>query len=139
VESELTEPIGGYAPNGGYWLIDGIDPSFSVRLYNVTGETFKTNHEQAEFTVVGRGRHIDKGEKIGASGTLSCSLRDDAVTTARTKREMIESMVENIGPLYLRNPFGDVRQVSLSDPDITRIVSGPAEFVDLSIPYLEVF
>lgn len=139
VESQLSDPISGIAPNGGYWLIDGIDNSLSVRLYGVTGESFKGNHEQAELAVVGRGRHIDKGENLGRTGTLSIQVRTDATYSARQKRQMIETMIDNVGPIYLRNPFGDVMQVSLGDPDNTRLVAGPAELIDMSLPYSEVF
>lgn len=139
IETELTVPVAGYASHGSYWLLDELTPENSVRLYNVSGESFKPNKERAEFIVVGKGRHVEVGENIGRSGTLTAKFRDDEVTTARQKRILLESMLSNLGPVYLRNPFGDIYRVSLADPDYTRVVSGPDEFIDLSINYSEVF
>ena len=138
IESDLSASVEGYAENGGYWLIDGIDNEASVRLSSVAGEQFKSTIEQSELFVVGRGRHVDKGEDWGRSGTLDVKIRDDEYTTARQKRQRILEMVKAIGPIYLRNPFGDIYQVSLGDPDFTRIIAGPSEFVDFSLPYSEV-
>lgn len=140
VESVVAQPIRVTLGTGGYWLIDEVDSANNMRLHDVKAETYNTVSEQAEFLIVGRGRHIDEGETSGVSGNLTAQLRDTPESTARTKKQTLESLRKKKKPLYLRNPFGDIIYVALGDIGITRIAGvGAAEFVDVSVPYMEVF
>lgn len=126
----------------GYWLIEPTvagDAASAYKLSNVTGESFTPEQEEAAIVVIGRGRVVNKGQRLGRTGTLDAQLRNTDGTSARQKRMRLEQIQENPRQLFLRNPFGDIFQVSVSDMTITRIAGvGKAEFVDVSIPYSEV-
>lgn len=64
----------------GYWLLDLIDQSDSIPLSNVTAEDFTEEFEQETFHVIGRGRHVDYGDRLGYSGSLTAKLRDKFLT-----------------------------------------------------------
>lgn len=140
VESYLADPTDVYVPAGGYWLIDPVDSGNNSKLHNVTTESYRHNRERAEFNVIGRGRHADIGENAGITGSLTAQLRDGQGSTARDKKRKIETLQAKAVPVYLRNPFGDVLHVSCGDVDVARVPGvGPAEFVDITVPYSEVF
>ncbi|QEM40900.1 MAG: minor tail protein [Phage AS32] len=107
-----------------------------IRLYNVTGDNFTREIVQGEFNLIGRGRYVEKGDILGVKGTLDCQLRG---VTARQKRLILEEFQEGFTKATLRNPFGDVVNVSIGDIQVNRIPgTGRYEFVDVSIPYSEV-
>lgn len=125
-----------------YWLIDpslGVDDRAAFRLYNVTGDSFTDAYEEAEYTVIGRGFHVDQGERLGYTGSLTAQLRTGGGTTARYKRLRLENIKKNASNLYLRNPFGDVFKVAVKSMQLDRIPGvGRSEFIDVSIPYSQV-
>lgn len=140
VESVVGSPVRVQLGVGGYWFIDQVSSDNNVHVFSVSDETYTDMNEQAEYTVVGRGRHVDEGESIGVSGSMTAKLRDDRFGTARQKKQDIEALRKRKIPVYFRNPFGDIKLIALGDIGVTRIAGvGQAEFVDLSIPYLEVF
>jgi hypothetical protein len=122
----------------GYWLI-ATDESDAFYLSIVTGDSYTDEYEEDEYVIVGRGRHVDRGEHLGLSGSLSVQLRNTGGTTARQKKRRLENMKENNRVLFLRTPFGDVYRVSASNLGVGRIAGvGRNEFVDVEIPYKEV-
>lgn len=126
----------------GYWLIeptsDNIDAD-AFKLSIVTGESFSDEQEEAEMNIIGRGRRVEKGQKLGRRGTLDAQLRHTGTTTARQKRLRIEEAQAHSRRLWLRNPFGDILPVNISAVSFTRIAgTGSSEFCDVSIPYSEV-
>jgi hypothetical protein len=140
IESALSTPVQAYIHPGGYWLIDPITPEMSTSLYSVTSDSYNSVRERNELNVVGRGRHVDIGESIGKTGTLVAKLREGQGTSARSKKLHLENLIESGVSVYLRNPFGDVWLVSLGDMQVQRVAGvGPSEFVDITIPYSEVF
>lgn len=60
----------------GYWILDLVDQADSIPLYNVTAEDFTEEFEQETFHVIGRGRHVDYGDRLGFSGSMTVKLRD---------------------------------------------------------------
>lgn len=127
----------------GYWLIepfsDNGQPS-SFRLFSVTDESYSPEWEEAEYVVAGRGRHIDRGDYLGVKGSLTAKLRDDTGSSARMKKLRLEAARNSESAIYLRNPFGDVYYVSIGNLSISRIAGvGKSEFVDVTVPYSEVF
>jgi hypothetical protein len=138
--------VGGNAISTSYWLIAGVTGDTAIqgdivpiRLYNVTGDTFTHEHVQNEYNLIGRGRYVEKGDRLGVKGSLDCQIRDGQGMTAREKRLIIENFRDDYIKAVLRNPFGDVITVSVGDVSVTRIPgTGMSEFVDLSIPYTEV-
>lgn len=58
-----------------YWLLNELVPSLSLPLYNVVSDDFEDEYEEATYNVIGRGRHVDYGDRLGYTGTLKCQLR----------------------------------------------------------------
>lgn len=58
-----------------YWLIDDVTPANSFPLFQVSADAFEDEYEEASYNVIGRGRHVDYGDRFGYSGTLTCQLR----------------------------------------------------------------
>jgi hypothetical protein len=56
-------------------MIDDIIPNNSFPLYQVNADTFEDEYEEATYNVIGRGRHMDFGDRYGYSGQLTCQLR----------------------------------------------------------------
>lgn len=142
IESLNTAPVTVYPQSDGYWLIEPTSDQTDAdafKLSIVTGDSFTDEQEEAEFTVIGRGRVVNKGQKLGNKGTLDCRLRNTGGTTARQKRLRLKRLQEVGGQLWLRNPFGDTFRVNVSAMSISRIAGvGSSEFCDVSIPYAEV-
>ena len=58
--------------------------------------------------------------------------------TARSARRRVMKLANSDDTLYLRTPFGDVYQVSAGQIQVERIAgTGANEFVNMTIPYLE--
>lgn len=124
---------------GGYWLIDPLDETNNLKLHNVTQDNYKNVVEKVAYLVVGRGMHVDVGEEFGKEGQLTAQLRGTQNVSARVQKEALENLYLLKKPVYLRNPFGDLWYVSLTDVDVQRISGvGLSEFVDVTVPYQEV-
>lgn len=123
-----------------YWLIAPYATEDSVRLSNVTDDGYTDEYEEESIILIGRGRKVNRGTRIGYSGQLTAKLRDGNGETARIKREKLQLVKLNKSELYLRTPFGDLFQVSIGNLSIGRIAGvGTNEFVDVTIPYSEIF
>lgn len=59
-----------------YWLIDPLSEYRSFPLFSVTDDPFTDEYEEETYNVIGRGRHVDYGDRLGYSGTLTSQLRD---------------------------------------------------------------
>lgn len=129
-----------YFTNGThYWLINPLDESENMRLENVTADNFVNGYERESMIVIGRGRKVNQGTRLGYSGTMTAQFRDNAYGTARDKRMALERIQASLTVYFLRNPFGDVFEVSLGELSFDRISGvGISEFVDVTIPYEEV-
>lgn len=126
----------------GYWLINpnsGDIDYDAFKMSIVTTDDFTIEQEEAEFTVIGRGRIVNKGQRLGPKGQLVVRLRHTGNTSARQKKLRLEAMQEETRQVYLRNPFGDMFKVNVSAMTISRIAGvGLSEFCDVTIPYAEV-
>lgn len=126
----------------GYWLIEpeAADQSQTAfRLYSVTSDDYTEEYEEESYVVIGRGRHVDRGERLGIAGSLVAQIRDGAGLTARQHKRRLELMKSENRQLFLRTPFGDIFRVSVGNLDVSRVSGvGTSEFVDVTIPYLEV-
>jgi len=126
--------------DGNYWLINPYDETVNMLLDNVTDDGFTDEYEQESFVIIGRGRKVNYGTRAGYTGTLTAKFRDDSNRTARQKRLQLELLKASRALYYMRNPFGDVMQVALGNIGISRIGGvGSSEFVDVTIPYEQVF
>lgn len=142
VESVNSPVTAVYPVSDGYWLIqidDTLTSADAFRLSNVTADSFTEEWEEAEYAVIGRGRHVDRGDNYGVRGSFDAQLRDSPTQTARQKRLRILQLKEESKQLWLRNPFGDLYRVHVGNIDISRVAGvGMSEFVDITVPYLEV-
>lgn len=132
-----------YPMSDGYWLIEPESPDKEASAFildYVVSDAYTDEWEEEEFTVVGRGRHVDRGEHLGLKGSLEIQVRDTANgRTARQKKKRLEVMKEENRQLYLRTPFGDVYRVYAGNMSVSRLAGvGKAELVDVTIPYSQV-
>lgn len=141
LESPLTgSPTTLLADGTHYWLINPYDETDNIRLSNVVGDGYSDDYEEAELIIIGRGRKMNVGTRLGYDGSLKAQLRDDLMSTARAKRIKLQLIKEARTTYLLRNPFGDLVQVSMGSLQVERIAGvGTSEFCDVTIPYKEVF
>ncbi len=140
VESE-REPLGTTATAERYWLVHPGDRSKSLPLHSVVSDSYSDEYEEATLNLIGRGRKVEHGTRFGYTGTLVAQLRDQQVAgkTARQQKVELERLKAERREVFLRTPFGDVWQVSMSNVSISRVAGvGSREFVDVTVPYLEV-
>jgi hypothetical protein len=123
-----------------YWLLNPTDKTKNFLLSNVTSDEYSDSIESETYVVIGRGRRTDYGTDLGISGTLTAQLRDRFGKTAREQKQALHDMQRARETYLLRTPFGDVYQVSLGDVSVSRVAGvGRSEFVDVTVPYTEVF
>jgi hypothetical protein len=132
-----------YPVSEGYWIIEEVadtsGDSVAFRLANVTSDSFTDEYEENEYIVIGKGRHVDRGDHLGPKGNMTAQLRDSNASTARQKRLQLQAARGSDSALFIRNPFGDVWEVNIGNLGISRIAGvGKSEFVDVDIPYSKV-
>lgn len=126
-----------------YWLVAGTNGNIATvstfKMYHVTDDSFTIERERSEFILIGRGRYVENGTKLGVRGQLTCKLRNQGGVTARAKRVALETFQDTYNICSMRNPFGDAYQISLQDLSIGRLSGvGRSEFCDVTVPYLQV-
>lgn len=129
----------GYVASEDYWLLVPDNLPTSCRLYSVTGDSFNDEVEMKVETIIGRGRRVNYGTRIGISGTLSVALRDSSLT-AREQQRAIREIQDSMKAVILRDPFGGLTKIALGESiGYDRMPGvGNREFADVSIPYMEV-
>lgn len=121
-----------------YWLVDPTG-SQSIRLRQVTEESFQDEYEEEAIVLIGRGRKMDYGTRLGFSGSLTAQLWDTPEMSAREQRLQLELMKRVRHGLFLKNPFGDVLSVNAGAISFSRIAGvGSREFGTVTIPYQEI-
>jgi hypothetical protein len=122
-----------------YWLILNSASPTAVKLPLVKNDSFTDEWEQAEITLLGRGRRIERGTHYGYKGSLTCQVYDTATTTARQTRQALEAAKAAGVAMRLRNPFGDVWDVAVGDLSISRIAGvGQNEYFTVDVPYTQI-
>lgn len=122
-----------------YWLLHPTDPTKNLVLRNVVDDSFTDEYQMETYNVIGRGQHVDYGDRLGYAGSLSAQFRDVVGLSARTQRLALEALKAEKSTLFLRTPFGDIFTVAAGNIGIKRIAGmGTSEGVDVSIPYQEV-
>lgn len=120
-----------------FWLIVPDDETLTTRLRSVISDDFADPYEQASSHVIGRGRHVDYGDRLGYTGTLVLQLRGE---TARETRLSLQRLRHAQSQLLLRSPFGDIFPVALGDPSTSRLAgTGNTEMSDYTMPWEEVY
>lgn len=127
------------APNDKYWLLHPTDPTQNLCLWHVTADGFVDEWEEETLNLINRGRKKDRGTHFGYVGSLTLDVRDRIQGTARQQRLELEALRAIGGERYLRNPFGDLFVVSLSNISIERMPGvGTRDFHTATVPYAEV-
>jgi hypothetical protein len=120
-------------PGTNYWLIHPTNAAKHLLLAHVTSDDFNFEREEEFLKLIGRGRKLDKGTNYGVTGTLNLDFR------SRLDLLLLLNLWRDGAPLLLRNPFGDIWQVSIGEPGIGRTAGvGTQEFTEVSVPYREV-
>lgn len=141
----LESPIQSPAPQGNadgthYWLINPYDETKNLKVTGVKSDSFTDEYQEAELIIIGRGRKKNQGTRFGYSGELQAQFRDDLTMTARQKREALQAIKDAQVTCYLRTPFGDLFQIGVGNLSFSRVAgTGTNEFVDVTVPYGEVF
>lgn len=142
VESSNTAFVSAFPASDGYWLITpalGSVAATAFKLASVAGDSYTDEYESEEYTVIGRGRHVDIGQHLGFAGQLDARIRTSGLGTARQKKQRIELIKTQVSVMWLRNPFGDSFPVSIGNVQVSRVAGvGTSEFCDLTIPYSQV-
>lgn len=142
IESDKSTSSSQVPASEAYWLVNidqANNTATTFKMSIVTGDSFTEEHEEAEFTVIGRGRRVNRGQYLGPKGSLDARLRSTGLLTARQKRLQLLAIQELVGEMQMRNPFGDVWTVNMSNMQVSRLAGvGTSEFCDVSIPYSEV-
>lgn len=138
VESTYTNSIFVTSPGISYWLLHPSDANKNFKLVQVTSESVTDEYESQVLNIIGRGRKIDYGSYLGHAGTLTAQIYDQPTKTSRQIRLELEALQAARSEVYLRNPFGDLWKIDLSDAQITRIPGvGTREFHTLQVGYIE--
>lgn len=120
-----------------YWILSTKYPEMSVRLDNVISDPSTLEVEEAVYTLIGRGRHVDYGDELGYIGTLTCQIRQPERTS--TVRKAVEDLRRAKLTCYLRTPFGRLFPIAIGSPGWTPLAgTGTMEMGELAIPYKEV-
>lgn len=134
VPSDPITPI-----SSDYWLINPANEEKNYRLASVISDDYSEEYEQETIHIIGRGRKTDYGDRLGYSGSLTAQIRNTLEFTARQIRQQILDAKAQKQEYYLRNPFGDIWQVTMGDIGVARMAGvGREEYCDITIPYVEV-
>lgn len=102
-------------------LVDPITTANNLTLNHATGDSFSEEYEAGVMVVIGGGRHVDIGTRIGMKGSLALNFHDvGGGDSARTQRRAIESIRTNRNAVWLRSPFGEAIKVVITGFSFTR-------------------
>jgi hypothetical protein len=138
IESEIADWSTVRMPSDRYFFVPTI-PIGTIASYeagNVTDDSWSDEIEQETLHILNRGRQVQVGDDLGATGTLTIQLRGAG---ARADREFIQRLARGNVTVWMKNPFGDVKLVKFQTVGVKFVAGvGQTEMSDLSVPYLEV-
>lgn len=122
-----------------YWLVVPDRPELNVRVTGVVGDKFTDKRETSSHVIIGGGRRVNYGTRIGAEGSLSVQIRHSSGYTASQKLDMLDRLCDENIDVLMRDPFGNVTRISLGEVSVDRMPGvGNNEFATVEIPYMEV-
>lgn len=130
-----------------YWLIDPAangDPEDAIRLEATTQDSYTDPYESEEMQIIGRGRHVEIGDRLGYTGQLTLPLRFIAGVNhpddPRRQKLDLEEFRARKSACYIRSPFGDIFMAAPGDMSFERVAGvGGSEFINVTLPYREVY
>jgi hypothetical protein len=139
IESSLSTPVSTTLVGDRYFFVPqiAIGSIASYQASNVTDDSFTDEVESETLHIIGRGRQVQIGDDLGASGTLTIQLRG---TTARADREFFQYLASSKTlSTWMKNPFGDVKLVKFLNVQVKYLSgTGSTEMSDIQVPYVEV-
>lgn len=147
VATGLTEGaynVDTFATSGitGYYFINGNDDTKNFYLLTANAHSALDEWEEGVFTLIGRGRKVDRGTHLGESGTISATLFPTTTRTVRSQwRELSDLRETTAGSddIFIRPPFGDVVKVAITGLSYERIPGvGVEDYMNVTINYIEV-
>lgn len=138
VES-VPDPTDFSSGASGYAIIVPDNSALNLFLSNVTSDSLEEEVEETIHRVIGRGRVDEKGTNYGVDGTLTAQIYSDDSLTARQKKLKLDTFRKSGLSGYLRNPFGDVWLITLTQAKYDRVAGvGTDEYVTVAIQYSEI-
>lgn len=133
--------------SGNYWLIKPGAAGFPedvIRLESASADSYTEEYETAEVQLIGRGRHVEIGDRLGYSGQLTLQLRfiagSGALDDPRRQKLDLERFKAERSEVWIRSPFGDLFMASTGDMQFERMPGvGQTEFTTVTLPYKEVY
>jgi hypothetical protein len=125
-----------------YYMINGADDTKNFYLNIVTGHDATDEWEEGVFTLIGRGRKVDRGTHLGETGSLTALLEATATRTVRDQwRELVDLRETSAGAtdIYMRPPFGDIVKIVVNGLSFERVPGvGVEDRMTVNINYIEV-
>lgn len=113
-------------------------PGTFIDLPGVTDDQFVNDREREVLVVIGRGKKVNYGTKLGVTGTLTVKIRERNGVSASSQRDTLEAFLLAHPNLVITSPWGDAWTVDIGPLSITRIAgTGDSEAVDYSFTYEE--
>lgn len=139
IESPISSPITVTCTGDRYFFVPAV-PIGTIASYeagSVTDDSFTDEVESETLHILNRGRQVQIGDDLGATGTLTIQLRG---TTAREDREFLQYLASSKSlNLWMKNPFGDVKLVKFLNVQVKFLSGvGVTEMSDLSVPYVQI-
>lgn len=122
-----------------YWLIVPDEEKLNTKLYHITDDSYTSLIESNEHVIMGGGKRVVFGGRIGMEGSLKGKIMSGSPITTKQAKDRIERIQFERRWCYLRDPFGNYTKISIGEISIGRIAGvSTNEFVDIEIPYNEV-
>ena len=140
IESPISSFTTVTSPSDRYYFIPTV-PIGTIAAYeasNVIDDNYTDEVENETLHILDRGRQVQVGDDLGATGTLQIQLRNPV--SARGDRQFLQRLAstKNLG-VWMKTPFGDVRCVKFLPIQVRYLAgTGTTELSDLTIPYVEI-
>lgn len=134
-EEEMT-----HVRSGLFMLIDmdDVDDPKAVAM-KVNDHGFKDNVEREVSNIMGRGRHVNMGTRLGYDGSFTAQLRGVEGEPTLAKNTLID-FYQNTDRLYLRSAYDMLIRVSIDSPDFKELAgTGENQMLDVTVNYEEVY
>lgn len=117
--------------------MDDPDEPRGVAMY-VTSHNFKENIDREVSNIMGRGRHVNLGDRWGYEGSFSAQLRGVEGEPTLAKN-VLNDFYLYVDQLYLRTTYDMLIRVSIDAPDFNELAgTGENQMLDVSVSYVEV-
>ena len=118
--------------------LDDPDDPRGVAMH-VTDHSFKDSIEREVSNIMGRGRHVNLGTRLGYEGSFTAQLRGVGGEPTLLKNVLIDFYL-TADELYLRSTYDMLIRVSIDSPDFKELAgTGENQMLDVTVNYVEVY